>query len=101
MARAIFVEHRITAPKPRVELILGAIVRASVEVTAGACLTVTADLLVPEERLAQDLQGFPSARLWDTGVRGTRIGSDEGGEMRGIGHRHGLEGVAALQRRSA
>ena len=78
-------------PEPWVKLVFGAIIRASMEVTAGARLPVAADLLVPEERLAQDLQGLPAAWLWDTGVSGTRVGSDEGVEIRGIRHRHSLE----------
>src|SRR5262249_18446267 len=95
------IDSRRLVPEPRVKLVLGAVIRASMEVTAGARLTVATDLLVPEERLAQDLQGLPAARLWDTRVSGTRVGSDEGVEIRGIRPRHGLERVRALQRRSS
>src|SRR5207248_790478 len=42
----------------RVELVLGAAVRAGLEVATGAGEAVTAGLLIPEERFAQDFGGL-------------------------------------------
>ena len=73
---------RWDSPQSRVELVLGPVVRSGMEVATGAGLTVTANLLVPE-------QGF-------TKGNGRLLIFDEPSEVRGARNGNGLERSQAI-----
>src|SRR3989440_3615030 len=73
---------RWDSPQSRVELVLGPVVRSGMEVATSAGLTVTANLLVPE-------QGF-------TKGNGRLLVFDEPSEVRGARNGNGLERSQAI-----